>query len=94
MQGVVSWAVVDVALQTGQRVSEMARHVVGDFDPRRQALKVWRHKRRKRQQETLAISKALAIHLKAFITWKRSVRAYRRIVDLSCRYPGRQTVST
>ena len=32
MQGVVSWAVVDMALQTGQRVSEMVRHVVGDFD--------------------------------------------------------------
>ena len=62
-----------MALQTGQRVSEMTRHVVGDFDPRRQAMKVWRHKRRKRQQETLAISKALAVHLKAFITWKRSV---------------------
>ena len=46
-QGVLTWAVVDVALQTGLRVSELARLKVGDFDPRRQSLKVWRHKRRR-----------------------------------------------
>ena len=66
-------AVVDMAMQTSHRVSEMARHVVGDFDPRRQALKVWRHKYRKRQQETVAISKALSVHLKSFIQWKGAV---------------------
>ena len=62
-----------MALQTGLRASEMARLTVGDFDPKRQALKVWRHKRKKHKQETIAISKELARHLKEFIEWKDQV---------------------
>ena len=68
--GVVAWAVVDTALQTGSRVCELAKLTIGDFDPKRQALRVWRHKRRKLVQETMAISKSLADHLKRFIEWK------------------------
>jgi integrase len=68
-QGVLAWAVVDIALQTGLRVSELARLKVGDFDPRRLALKVWRHKRRRQVHETTAISRDLGRHLKAFIRW-------------------------
>ena len=71
--GVIAWAVVDVALQTGLRVSEIAKIKVGDYDPKRRALRVWRHKRRKVVQETLAISKALATHLTDFIQWKDHV---------------------
>ena len=36
---------VDLAIQTGQRVAEMARLKVGDFDERCQAMKAWRLKR-------------------------------------------------
>ena len=72
-RGVLTWAVVDVALQTGLRASELARLTVGDFDHRRLALRVWRHKRRHHGQETLAISKALTKHLRDFIAWKRTV---------------------
>ena len=70
-QGVVTWAVVDVALQTGLRVSELAALRVGGFDPRRQCLKVDRAKRRSRRQESLALSRDLTEHLAEFIAWKR-----------------------
>ena len=73
MHGVVVWCVVDVALQTGLRASELAKFRVGDFDPKRSSLKVWRHKRRKPTQETIAIAKELAEHLKEFIKWKELV---------------------
>ena len=68
--GVVGWMIVDLALQTGLRVSELVRLTVGDFDPKRKALRVWRHKRRKPVQETIAVGKALADHLSTFIDWK------------------------
>ena len=70
---VVVWCVVDVALQTGLRASELAKFMVGDFDPKRLSLKVWRHKRRRPTQETIAISKELAQHVKDFIEWKELV---------------------
>ena len=70
LRGPLVWAVVDAAMLTGLRVSELARLKVGDFDPRRGALRVWRHKRSEPKQETLAIPAQLAEHLKAFITWK------------------------
>ena len=73
VSGVIAWAVIDTALQTGLRVSELAKLAVGDFDPKRQALKVWRHKRKKRVQETIAVGKDLAEHLVQFIEWKRLV---------------------
>lgn len=52
------------------RASELARFKVGDFDPKRLSLKIWRHKRREPKQTTIAISKELAQHLKKFIGWK------------------------
>jgi len=72
-QGIVAWMVVDAALQTGLRVSELARLTVGDVDLRRGSLRVWRHKRRDRQQETIAMSPELAAHLREFIAWKEAV---------------------
>ena len=67
-RGVLAWMIVDLALQTGQRVSEMVRLVIGDYDVRRQALKVWRHKRSRRTRETIALSDTLAAHLRRFIS--------------------------
>ena len=72
LRGVLAWAVLDVALQTGLRASEIVRLKVGDFDPRHQSLRVWRHKRRKQGQETMAVGKSLSKHLRDFIAWKRS----------------------
>ena len=70
VRGPLVWAVVDAAMLTGLRVSELARLKVGDFDQKRGALRVWRHKRSEPKQETLAIPAELAEHLKAFIVWK------------------------
>ena len=71
-RGPLLWALVDTALVTGLRVSELARLVVGDLDARRGMLRVWRHKRRKRLQESMAISPTLAAHLSEFVAWKAS----------------------
>ena len=73
MKGVQAWCVVDVALQTGLRASELARIKVGNFDPKRRSLRVWRHKRRERKQETIAIGADLAGHLAEFLEWKRMI---------------------
>ncbi len=70
---VVAWAVVDSALQTGLRVSELAKLTIGDVDFRRSALRVHRSKRRKSITETIPLSKELRSHLKAFIEWKKAV---------------------
>jgi len=51
----------------------LRRVTVGDFDPKRRALGVWRHKREQPRQETLAIPADLVEHLKAFIAWKDQV---------------------
>jgi len=71
--GVLSWMVVDLALSTGLRVSEMANLRIGDVDLKRGALKVRRLKRKKPLAETLAISPELLEHLKEFIAWKDTV---------------------
>ena len=74
IRGQLAWAVVDLALQTGLRVSELARLAVGDVNLKRLSLRVWRHKRRKPIQETIAISTALAKHLKSFIALKAAIQ--------------------
>ena len=71
--GVGVWAIVDTALLTGLRVSEIARLTVGDFDAKRGSLRVWRHKRREHVQETIAIPKELVAHLTSFLDWKSLV---------------------
>ena len=73
VRGVLTWALVDTALQTGLRVSELARLTIGDVDLRRRGLRAWRHKRREPLQETIAISPELAKHLREFIEWKKAV---------------------
>ena len=73
LRGPLVWAVVDVAMLTGLRVSELARLTLGDLDLKRGALRVWRHKRKPHKQETLAIPQELAEHLTHFIAWKEQV---------------------
>ena len=72
-QGVVAWALVDVALRTGLRVSEIAKLTIGDFKAKQDALRVWRHKRKELKQETLAIPPELTKHLAEFIEWNGTV---------------------
>ena len=65
---------VDLALQTGLRVSEIAALQVKDVDLKRGCLSVVRLKKKKKKQttETLAISKELTAHLKDYIAGCRS----------------------
>ncbi len=67
IQGVLTWLVVDVALQTGLRVSELAALQVKDIDFKRKAVKVTRLKRKKKTVESLAISDDLIKHLKGYL---------------------------
>jgi integrase len=69
VKGPLSWMVVDLALSTGLRVSEMAALKIKDVDLKRGALSVVRLKRKKKKRETLAISKELVAHLKEYIAW-------------------------
>ena len=67
IQGVLTWLVVDVALQTGLRVSELAALQVKDIDFKRKAVKVTRLKKKKKVVETLGISDDLVKHLKGYL---------------------------
>jgi site-specific recombinase XerD len=70
VNGVLAWAVVDIALSTGLRVSEIAALNVEDCDLKRGCLKVVRVKKKRQAQETLAVGKDLVDHLKKFLTWR------------------------
>jgi len=80
INGVVQWMLVDVALQTGLRVSEIALLTVEDLDLKRSCLTVVRMKRFRRKKdgtklkkrkvvrESLMIDKGLVSHLKKYLT--------------------------
>lgn len=65
--GPLAWMVVDLALSTGLRVSEMAALRIKDVDLKRGGLSVVRLKRKKKTRETLAISKELIAHLRDYV---------------------------
>ena len=67
--GVLAWMVVDLALSTGLRVSEMASLNLKDIDLKRGCMAVTRLKRKKKVKETMALGKELALHLKDYIAW-------------------------
>lgn len=69
ISGVISWMLVDTALSTGLRVSEITAIKISDIDLKRSAIKVIRLKRKKKITETLAIGKELLQHLKEYIDW-------------------------
>jgi integrase len=77
VNGVLGWMVVDIALSTGLRVSEIGKLAVEDIDLKRGSLAVVRSKKRKPTRETLAIGKELTDHLKAYLAWRAD-----RISDL------------
>ncbi len=65
--GVTVWMVVDLALATGLRVSELAAIQIKDIDLKRGFIKVRRKKRKKKIVDSLAISPDLIKHLKEYI---------------------------
>ncbi len=67
--GVRAWMLIDLALSTGLRVSEMAALKIKDVDLKRGCLSVTRMKRKKKVRETMALGKDLAQHLKDYIAW-------------------------
>lgn len=71
VNGVLGWMAVDFALNTGLRVSEIAKVNVEDIDLKRGFVIVLRSKKRKQMKpEPLALGKELADHLKDFLTWR------------------------
>jgi len=69
MQGPLAWMLVDLALSTGLRVSEMADLNIQDIDFKRGSMKVIRLKRKKKVRETMAIGKDLIQHLREYLEW-------------------------
>ncbi len=65
--GPVRWMLVDLALSTGLRVSEMAAIQLKDIDLKRGFVTVQRKKRKKKTIDSLAISPGLIKHLKEYI---------------------------
>jgi len=69
--GVLGWMLVDFALSTGLRVSEIAKVKVEDVDLKRGLVAVSRSKKRKKvKPEPLALGKDLADHLRDFLAWR------------------------
>lgn len=65
--GILAWMVIDLALQTGLRVSELTAIQIKDIDLKRGFVKVKRLKRKKKVIDSLAISPELIKHLKEYI---------------------------
>jgi integrase/recombinase XerD len=61
--GSYRWLVIDMALSTGLRVSELAQIQIEDIDLKRGCIKVTRNKRREKRSESLAIGEDLKMHL-------------------------------
>jgi integrase/recombinase XerD len=78
VNGVLGWMLVDTALSTGLRVSEIGKLTVEDIDLKRGSLAVSRVKKRKPTRETLALGRELGDHLKAYLAWRAD-----RIIDLA-----------
>ena len=65
--GIRAWMVVDLALQTGLRVSELTAIQIKDIDLKRGFVKIRRLKRKKKVIDSLAISPELIKHIKDYI---------------------------
>lgn len=64
----LDWLCVDLALQTGLRVSEMAMIMPGDVDLKRGCMYVNRLKRRQPLREIVALSPSIMEHLEEHLT--------------------------
>ena len=68
-KGPLAWMLVDLALSTGLRVSEIVDLKIQDLDFKRGSMKVVRLKRKKKVRETMAIGKDLIGHLREYLEW-------------------------
>lgn len=66
----VRWMLVDLALSTGLRVSELARIKTCHVDLKRGILTVYRSKKRKLVPESLNIDTGLVAHLREYLDWR------------------------
>jgi integrase/recombinase XerD len=71
-KGGLTWMVVDLALSTGLRVSEMALIKVSHIDFERGLIVVTRLKRKKTSKETMAIGLELVNHLQQYLHGRES----------------------
>lgn len=69
LSGPKRWMLVDLALGTGLRVSEICNMKISDVDLKRGSLSITRAKKKIKKVETLAISRELKKHLKEYITY-------------------------
>ena len=69
VRGPLNWMLVDLALSTGLRVSEMAALRIQDIDLKRGSITVSRLKKKKQVKESLAIGNHLLDHLKRYVGW-------------------------
>ena len=69
--GINTWMVVDLALSTGLRVSELAAIQVEDIDFKRSFIMVQRRKKKKKTVEPLAIGPSVNAHLKEYIEGRK-----------------------
>lgn len=76
--GVLAWMVVDTALSTGLRVSELAALKVEDIDFERSLIHVNRLKRKKPYREQLAVADEFLNHLKEYLRRCRNGKRQRR----------------
>ncbi len=74
--GPLAWMVVDLALSTGLRVSEIAALNLKDVNPKRGSISVVRLKRKKRVKESVAISNELTAHLRDYIAGRKSGKLF------------------
>jgi len=66
VKGPLSWMVIDLAMSTGLRVSEMAALKIRDVDFKRGCITVVRVKKKKKVKESLALGKDLLKHLRNY----------------------------
>ena len=69
IRGVIAWMLIDIALSTGLRVSEIANVTISDIDFKRGGIKIVRAKKKRKTIEMLAVGKDLLQHLKEYIAW-------------------------
>lgn len=72
----LSWIVVDFALSTGLRVSEMANTNISDIDFGRDLIWVWRLKKKKPCRDTIPLSPELKRHIKKHLNGRKTGRLF------------------
>ena len=72
-KGPLAWMVVDLALSTGLRASELSRINVAHIDLKRKLIMVTRSKRKTARSEALSIDGQIAEHLREYIDWRKAI---------------------